>query len=1317
MSLNGLESPEVVQIFTTSSSEPAGWFLLKYASRDTVELLGSGTAGVFEARMCMGNYEEKSPLYGLIMFRRKRVLIKYIPEGTSRLLQVRTTVHFKDVVEKYSPYDALLDISTADGLSDTNLAATFPLHAGAVSVSQKQLDEITEDAEEPASPPSRPATASPAPSKMSRKAALDRMAAYKRSVPIVPKLPPEPKLQTPVDSPVAASGESIADPQVVDAAAVPLPDPAPAIASTADEHRQDRSMDQSSVSTEPTLDTSQLELTDTSGTASISERPKSPSPFNSARSPAEGRPDSAVLQDIGLFDYRPKIKLAPRPVQIADRQKPGQMPMMARRATATLPSRIQIRHRVVDGILPRSMVPPAATVETPSNHPFDVQAPAAIAMEEATQAPDAAPTEVTAKVQPRLAATMDAPESPTQMQILPLTNVSSRPPSEASVRSGKQLRPKTPLTPQKQRLLKAVEMRRRHLRQVQRSSAPQSPTSSAILPPPPGTPIPTSVGDVISESDPRDSADLVHDARASMSKTSVPSANAPVEVARPEDGNGGVTQGAIGLNELPEPTPSTDASPTGTLGEQPAGPSAAEEPAEEVDSHLSDTQPEAEGSFTRQTPEEEEVPTKDSPWIDPILGGESPVSEFNHSNLEDNVRQDPAEGSILEAIDGRSNASDAVEDPKTTEQATTAKEDPDEQLVPEADNDEATPPAVQIDTTAYLDGADSARDVSLASTEGYGKTALYEDSISTQGGPRHQEGFFDTASEKSCVRNTWLSDATELQERSSSPESMHRNDDSQRQKRRGIIAPLALPTESTPGARTGSIDDEDFEYFGDATVHEATSLSVLRTPATPVVASRGSAPSLGSSPTSRATTPNEKATLERTKTSPLVQTTSSKDLNVEDPRATMRRTKTSTTNLQLDTESLVSSSRKGQIGSGISQRIAKLAESRSREGSPLPSPNALPSPSISNTGLFSRSLFSGRPNTSAATSPDLLKGRLRSMGLTSGVKETQKAATAAPTESNAYYTVHTDPATRRQSVSVTAKIVRPTTRTYNEAPAELETTNTAFDPSADTRRPMDPPPAPGRRDRSIASTISRRSIDSAKFKRFSFNRAKSHDSRLDSTVVSNTSNIAPPRAPSPTKLDSPSPNPSKRDRTSRFLKRMSGLSAVSRKRQSKADAQSQNLAVPSTIPSLPYSPDKPLPAEPPFSLEGLGPSLTEGTPSPLPSIRIGDVNVQFPHSGLWKRRFVEIDHQGVLTFSVNDKSSYSTRHGNVPMSTFNPGGRRAGTKEWDLREVSKVYVPRVEDMELAHSVVLELEEGEVVVACEDGRGQREVYNGEFSNAR
>lgn len=62
-------------------------FLLKYATRNEVELLKHGSGGYVEAREAVAEYAEPSPLYGLVMHRRKKILLKYVPEDTSRLLQ------------------------------------------------------------------------------------------------------------------------------------------------------------------------------------------------------------------------------------------------------------------------------------------------------------------------------------------------------------------------------------------------------------------------------------------------------------------------------------------------------------------------------------------------------------------------------------------------------------------------------------------------------------------------------------------------------------------------------------------------------------------------------------------------------------------------------------------------------------------------------------------------------------------------------------------------------------------------------------------------------------------------------------------------------------------------------------------------------------------------------------------------------------------------------------------------------------------------------------------------------------------------------
>ncbi|SPO03040.1 uncharacterized protein DNG_05721 [Cephalotrichum gorgonifer] len=155
MSLNGLDDIKVKEAHTAAVAEPGGWFILKYAARDEVELLGRGNGGVSEIRNAIAEYEETSPLYGFLRYRRRSVLIKYLPEDCSRLIQARVTVHFLAVCERFSPHDSTFSISTAAELKDTKLSAACSLHAASGSTSsstsslrRRRLGEIVEEDEE-----------------------------------------------------------------------------------------------------------------------------------------------------------------------------------------------------------------------------------------------------------------------------------------------------------------------------------------------------------------------------------------------------------------------------------------------------------------------------------------------------------------------------------------------------------------------------------------------------------------------------------------------------------------------------------------------------------------------------------------------------------------------------------------------------------------------------------------------------------------------------------------------------------------------------------------------------------------------------------------------------------------------------------------------------------------------------------------------------------------------------------------------------------------------------------------------------------------
>ncbi|KPA42757.1 hypothetical protein FLAG1_04382 [Fusarium langsethiae] len=155
MSLNGLDDPKVQEAYEAAVAEAGGWFLLKYASRDEVELLGRGSGGVVEVRNNVTEYEDTSPLYGFLRYRRRNVLIKYLPEDCSRLIQARVAVHFNAVCDRFSPYDTIFEITDAKELRDTRLSAACSLHAASGSTSsstsslrRRRLMEIAEEEED-----------------------------------------------------------------------------------------------------------------------------------------------------------------------------------------------------------------------------------------------------------------------------------------------------------------------------------------------------------------------------------------------------------------------------------------------------------------------------------------------------------------------------------------------------------------------------------------------------------------------------------------------------------------------------------------------------------------------------------------------------------------------------------------------------------------------------------------------------------------------------------------------------------------------------------------------------------------------------------------------------------------------------------------------------------------------------------------------------------------------------------------------------------------------------------------------------------------
>ncbi|RKF72623.1 hypothetical protein GcM1_247095 [Golovinomyces cichoracearum] len=154
MSLNGLAAPSIKDAHEKAASKPGGWFLLKYASRDEIELLSCGNGGTGEMRNAIARYKDPSPLFGFLRYRRRNVIIKYIPEECSRLVQARVTVHFNAITEHFSPYNMTFSMTSTKELRDTALSALCSLHTASgstssstSSINRRRLIEIAEEEE------------------------------------------------------------------------------------------------------------------------------------------------------------------------------------------------------------------------------------------------------------------------------------------------------------------------------------------------------------------------------------------------------------------------------------------------------------------------------------------------------------------------------------------------------------------------------------------------------------------------------------------------------------------------------------------------------------------------------------------------------------------------------------------------------------------------------------------------------------------------------------------------------------------------------------------------------------------------------------------------------------------------------------------------------------------------------------------------------------------------------------------------------------------------------------------------------------------
>lgn len=342
--------------------------------------------------------------------------------------------------------------------------------------------------------------------------------------------------------------------------------------------------------------------------------------------------------------------------------------------------------------------------------------------------------------------------------------------------------------------------------------------------------------------------------------------------------------------------------------------------------------------------------------------------------------------------------------------------------------------------------------------------------------------------------------------------------------------------------------------------------------------------------------------------------------------------------------------KKVNVSSGISKRIKALEKfSNSRETSSSASHNlTVPTPSHNPFEKF-------RKRASQIAAPSN----------TPSPEATSKAPTPDRSDSLAR---------RPNSVSVTARIIRDPNAPPSDPkadPSEPSALNLQRSPlivehnSPET--PSEPPAStdvkseePEERSTSVSSAGSRRNSLAAATPNSESKPSTSSHSKADGVTSRSTSDLTS------------SPEEKKESRTSRIIRRMSSITSSSKK------------SVLSAFSSAVKEEEAPPP--PPEKEEEQARELPQ-------AVDIGEVNVQFPDTLLWKRRFLRIDEQGYLVL----------RPGNVDSSTRNL------IKRYHLSEFKTPCLPDQDRQELPHSIVLDFRDGNTLqCACESRQGQAAV---------
>ncbi|KAL2048263.1 hypothetical protein N7G274_000174 [Stereocaulon virgatum] len=1221
MSLNGLEATEVNEAYQSALGEGGGWFLLKYTSRDEVGLYEKGSGGLAEAKEAVHRYEEQSPLFGFIQYRRRKVILKYIPEGTSRLLQARVTVQFQSVAEKFNPHDTVFTFATLSELRDSQLSSACSLHTASASVKssneslpQRGLAEITEDLFE--SPIGRehfvkglgdgeahqPATGHP----ISEKVNGNTSAGHHHSTP-------------PHSASPSVTTRSPQRPRAGSNTEKDLP-PMPSI------HLGE--------------DTGPRAVLDYMGFDTglgVEGRFSSQS----------ARPSTRDLES--AYQYKPKVRLGPRPSMDSSILRPEKLDGVgAFRPVSTLPAGLKMP--------PRKIV---------SGRPKSSQAQSSFS--------DWKP--------PR------QPLPPAPITPIDKSDRNISVPSNGLPTPAKTPEPKSPkMTPEKRRLMKALQIRQKQLA-IQKSATGLGieplPAEEAITKPVSGGSIAKTIQD---ENIPPAESDLVHIFIRDVNREEPRNLEAsPISV--PETCEGPSTQASSFTEEdethghknqesvaEPEHTtleqvdiPSVDNNEQ--LHIQPRGQRIMNQEEQGHEAGLTDVKGSTESC--------QDSPQPSSPTKQSFPENEAAVSEQNFElESQASVMKDPPTtichapptDDKLSAIcvnkaeavstDGPSIGADEASEQSLRFQGTSASQNSLDRIgaLEAPKSSSRGVPAVSVNSTnaheVPLPPVDEDEEFSLSSQQ-----ATLQTLLSPKPYPKPEtEPTVATSTDKHQSKCTDMP-ATQLS-------SSHATDGQHTQRhirRQGVIPPIHRVS-SPDHSEEQFLSDESFmEELKSATLQEAKPVSVSKSPIKPVFSRTESEQKLLETRASRSVS------------SPLTPRSRDEEIVFPSPFPTPVSSRSfSATHSRTDTQQPVPPlPKKLGVSTGISQRIKALEQLSARPSSP--------SLQASSPTVFNTSRKASQQMPPLASVP----------GRSNNSKS--RPSTAYPSPSSSPETIQISPfkqstnagSSRPESVSVTATIIRDAKNKKVETPlnpSEPQIMDLYQSPLVVEHQIMNPPPlSPLKPPRPRYASTRSESSSSTDYKgepsptkpsstrrRDSFASVRSKSSRAASEnelprTISDSS-ISGATTPDGTKDEK------KDSKRSRLMKRMSNISSMSRRSIAQALSPS-----PKESPIMEHH-------EPIFEM-------------PSSSVEVGDVNVQFPDTLLWKRRHMVIDGQGILVLSASKSDNNS----------------KVVTKRYALSQFRTPYVPDQDRQELPNSVLLDFIDGSTLqCACEHPQGQADV---------